>query len=75
MTKACIHFGHHNHLVSPRVCRDTLDNTRSLIGQEVSKTSIAKTSSIALDASKEFHSSFLLHGNNNVNGNGPNGHH
>lgn len=60
MTRACIHFGSHEHPVSDGMCRETIDKIHALIGEEVSKTPNAKNSAIALAASKEFLSTFLL---------------
>jgi hypothetical protein len=61
MTRVCIHLGMHNHLVSNGICRETLDTISGLIAQEVSKTPTAKTSAIAMAASKEFLDKYLIH--------------
>jgi hypothetical protein len=63
MTRACIHLGMHNHLVSDGVCRETFDTIFGLIAQEVFKTPIAKNSTIALAASEEFLDKYLIHSN------------
>jgi hypothetical protein len=61
MSRACIHLGMHNHLVSAGICQDTLDTISGLIAQEVSKTPTAKNSAIAMAASKEFLDKYLIH--------------
>jgi hypothetical protein len=66
MTRACIHLGMYNHLVSDGVCRETIDKISTLVAQEVSKTPTAKNSAIAMAASKEFLDKYLIH-----NGPGP----
>ena len=66
MTRACIHFGNHEHPVSDGMCRETIDQIHTLIGEEVSKTPTAKNSAIALAASKEFLSTFLLQTDHNT---------
>jgi hypothetical protein len=66
MTRACIHLGMHNHLVSDGVCQETIDTISSLVAQEVSKTPTAKNSTIAMVASKEFLDKYFIH-----NGLGP----
>jgi hypothetical protein len=44
----------YNHLVSDGIYQETFDTISGLIAQEVSKTSTAKNSAIAMAASKEF---------------------
>ena len=61
MTRACIHLGMHNHPISNGICQETLDTISSLIAQEVSKTPIAKNSTIIMVASKEFLDKYLIY--------------
>ncbi len=49
-----IHLGVHNCLVVDRKCRESLDETRTLITKEVVCTPIAKTFAIPFNASKTF---------------------
>jgi len=60
MTRACIHLGSHSHPVANGLYRESLDTISSLIAREVAKTPTAKTSAIALAASKEFLDTFLV---------------
>jgi hypothetical protein len=61
MTRACIHLGMHNHLVFDGICRQTLNIIFSLIAWEVSKTPIAKNSTISFAAIKEFLDGYFIH--------------
>ena len=53
MTRACVHFGTHDHLVATRECREAMDIIRKKVREQVSKTPHAKASAISLAVGKE----------------------
>ncbi len=60
MTRACIHFGTHDHHVNVGDYRDDIELTTSLIGDQVERTPTATNSAIVLEASKEFVGEMLV---------------
>ena len=61
LSRACIHLGVHSHPVVDDQCKESLEAITRLIAHEVVRTPFAKTSAIALAASKEFLDTFLIH--------------
>ena len=53
MTRACVHFGTHNHPVATGECREAMDIIREKVKEQVSKTPHAKASTISLVVGKE----------------------
>ena len=53
MTRACIHFGTHNHPVATGECREAMDIIQEKIREQVSKTLHMKASAIFLAMDKE----------------------
>ena len=60
MSRACIHLGMHDHLVSNGICRESLDMAYQCVANEVLKTPIAINSAIVLGVSKQFLANYLL---------------
>ena len=60
-SRACIHLGVHAHPVADGQCRESLEAINGLITHAVARTPSAKTSAIALAASKEFLDIFRIH--------------
>ena len=60
MTRTCVHLGSHSHLVKIGISRETMERTRSLLGEQVERTPTATNSSIALEANKELIGELLL---------------
>jgi len=56
MTKACIHFGSHHHLISLSDYHELIAITKELLSLEVEKSPRMTTLAIALAASKTFSS-------------------
>ncbi len=54
MTRACIHFGLHNHLVSSGDCHESIEITKELVRHELEKNPCATTLAIALVTSKTY---------------------
>jgi hypothetical protein len=54
MTKACIHFGSHNHLVSSGDCHESIMITKELARHELEKNPCATISAIVWATSKTF---------------------
>ena len=59
-TRAFVHLGTHNHPVKDGELRDMRDRTRSLIGEQMERTTGATNSSIVMEATKELLGEFLL---------------
>ena len=53
MTRACVHFGTHDHPVATGECREAMDIIREKVKEQVSKTPHAKASAISLAVGKE----------------------
>ena len=53
MTRACVHFGTHDHLVATGECREVMDIIREKVRKQVSRTLHAKASAISLAMGKE----------------------
>ena len=60
LTRACLHLGLHSHPVADGDCRETLETVKNLVKQAFHSKPEAKTSAIALSASKEFLGTQLL---------------
>lgn len=60
MSRACVHFGTHNHPVKDGDCRDSKERTRALIGDQVERNPSGTNSAIVLEASKELLGGMLL---------------
>lgn len=60
MTRACIHIGTHDHPVGYADCRLSKQKILNLVESHVGQNPEGKTSSIALEASKDFLSDLLL---------------
>lgn len=60
MSRACIHIGTHNHPVGYVECRETKQKVLDLLELHMQNTPYAKTSALALEASKDFLSEYLL---------------
>jgi RNA polymerase-interacting CarD/CdnL/TRCF family regulator len=62
-TRACIHFGSHNHFVLSGDCHELITITKELVRHEMEKNLGATTSTIVLAASKRFlnHELFVSH--------------
>ena len=60
MTRACVHLGSHDHPVKVGDYRDSIEQTKSLISDQVERTPTATNSSIVLEASKELLGPLLL---------------
>jgi len=62
MTRACIHFGLHNHLVSSGDYHESIEITKELARHELEKNPCVTTLAIALVTSKTFlsHELFVL---------------
>ena len=54
MSRTCVHFGTHNHLVATGDFREAMDIIREKVRDQVAKTSQAKVSAISLVVGKEF---------------------
>jgi hypothetical protein len=54
MTKTCIHFGSHHHLISLSDCHESIAITKELLRLEVEKNPIMTTLAIALVVSRTF---------------------
>ena len=53
MSRACIHFGTHDHLVATRDCREAMDIICEKVRDQVAKTPHAKVSAISLAIRRE----------------------
>ena len=59
MSRACIYFCMHDHIVSNGICRDLLDMAYQCVANEVLKTTTATNSTIILGASKQLLADYL----------------
>ena len=66
MSKACVHFGSHDHLVAIGDCREAMDIIREKVRDQVAKTPHAKSSAISLVVGREL----LMKGLVDENGDG-----
>ena len=53
MTRACVHFGTHEHPVATGECREAMDIIREKVKEQVSKTPHVRASAISLAVGKE----------------------
>ena len=53
MSRACIHFGTHEHPVATRDCREAMDIIREKVRDQVARTPHAKASAISLAVGRE----------------------
>ena len=60
MTRACVHFGTHNHPVKSGENRDFVEHTENLIREQVERTPSATPSAIVLETAKELLGPLLL---------------
>ena len=60
MTRACQHLGSHDHPVKTGAYRDFIDQTDTLIAEQVERTPLATRSSIVLETAKELLGPLLL---------------
>jgi hypothetical protein len=60
MSRAVIHLGVHNHLITNGKCQESIEETRRMIVEEVDRTLDVKIFLISLSASKTFLVSYLL---------------
>ena len=60
MTRACVHFGTHDHPVKVGAYRDDIARGESLVEEHVHRTPFASKSAIVLDATKEMVGDMLV---------------
>ena len=60
MTRACIHFRVHKHLVKDGEYQDFKDHTCTLLGKQAERTLYTKNSVIVIEATKELLGELLL---------------
>ena len=66
MSRTCVHFGSHDHLVATRDCREAMDIIHEKVRDQVAKTPHAKSSAISLAVGREL----LMKGLVDENGDG-----
>ena len=66
MSRACVHFGSHDHPVATGDCREAMDIIREKVRDQVAKTPHAKSSAISLAVGREL----LMKGLVDENGDG-----